>query len=142
MPAHCLQRRFPIPVRWSYRYQIPSDYIAARLIENPAGLTADAVPYRIENAGDETLCLLTNVDEASLVYTYDISLVALFSMKFVEAFALALAARIAYKLSGKTSLVKSIGDTYNRAIIEAQVSDINSSVPAEERDAAVIRARA
>lgn len=127
--------------RYSHRYILPSDYVAARLMENPAGPAADAVAYRVENAGDGTLSLLTNLESASLVYTFDSTEVHHFTMQFTETFAIALAGRIAYKLTGKVTLVRDLRQMFAEAIMTAQISDINSSIPPEERDAATIRAR-
>lgn len=127
--------------RWAFRYQLPADYVAARFMENPAGSSADAVPYRVEHAGDSTMCVLTNLGSAVLVYTYNTSSISIFTTQFVEALALALSVRIAYKLTGKRTLVASLGSAFKSAIVQAEVIDVNSSVPASEREAKTIRAR-
>lgn len=127
--------------RWSFRYQIPSDSVSPRVIENPAGPTADAVPYEIENAGDETLSIVTNMEDATLVYTYDVQNVALFSLGFIEALAFQLAYKISYKISGKASLKDRILRDYDRALQIAYASNAVRSVPPEERDASWVRAR-
>lgn len=127
--------------RWSFRYQYPSDCVAPRLIENPAGPFEDPIPYEVENAGDSTLSILTDLDEAVLLYTFNLETVSLFSTHFTETLSLALASRIGYKLSGKTSLVKQVTNAYAAKIIEAQIVDNNSVMPRDVRDAVTIRAR-
>lgn len=127
--------------RYAFRYQVPADCVAARLIENPAGPAADAIAYRVENAGDDTLCILTNQEDAVLIYTYRILAVPLYTMQFVEALALALGARIAYKITGKPSVVSNLNKAFASKVIDAEIANIDSSVPPAEREAETIRAR-
>ena len=86
---------------WTYRYQYPSDCIFARRIVNPLGPTADQVPFDIEinMIGDERT-ILTNLEEAVLVYTKDVASPSLFSTFFVDAVSHLLASYIAYSLTG------------------------------------------
>ena len=71
---------------WGFRYVYPGDCVAARKIENPTASAplvwiqnftdpetrGDAIPFEVEmnDAGNEKT-ILTNLDDAKLVYTFD-----------------------------------------------------------------------
>lgn len=127
--------------RFAYRYQMPVDCVAPREIENPAGPDAPPVPFQVENAGDGSESIITDMDSAVLLYTYNLSTVALFSVQFIDTFALQLASRIGYKLSGKASVVRGVTKAYDAAISSATLADALKTKPREETEAASIKAR-
>ena len=126
---------------WAYRYQYPADCLAARAIENAAGTTADAAPFEQERADDGTQSIVTDTDDAVLIYTYD----ATEAEEFPAAFAVLLAHKLAYYLSGviagKATLTEALDGAYRR---QAGISA--GTVGAQERqrpprDASWIRER-
>ena len=67
------------PTDWTYRYQYPSDCVKARFIENPLGRTKDPVPFDVEQSTDGTMSIVTNQNEACLIYTKDVTSPSLYS---------------------------------------------------------------
>lgn len=126
---------------WKYRYVLPSDMVAARYIENPLGPDADAVPYDIENAGDGTVSLLTDQENATLVYTFDLESVSLFSMHFCIMCALQLGIFINPQLTGKAAIANRLQAQFNVALGQAPTVDASQSIPCAARDASWIRER-
>jgi len=143
---------------WEFRYQYPSDAIRIRRIENPripvrstgffgksfdelTGLQFDAVPFDIETAPDGTKSILSNLEEARAVYTFNQEATELFSELFVEAFSRVLASRIAFALTAKAS----VADTQLRIFFAlmniAMASNANEQVEPPPRDAEWIRKR-
>lgn len=127
--------------RWRYRYQYPVDCLNPRFIENPAGVTADAVPYEIENAGDGTRSIVTDLEDAVLVYTADVETVALFSMHFVIMCSYQLAVFINPQVTGKFGIADRMQRLFEQLRVTAPQADATSSVPREERDPSWIRER-
>jgi len=89
---------------WAYRYQYPSDCVAAREIVNPAGKDADAVPFEVQISDDGTKSILTNLDDAELIYTFLQENTTMFSAHFVEMFSYILAAHISFSITGKRTI--------------------------------------
>jgi len=112
---------------WGFRYQYPSDCVSFRFLENPVRAGADAVPFEIEldTAGD-ALSILTDLDEAIGIYTRNLVTVTLFSEWFVEMFATALAAKIAYSLTAKTELENIMSERFVSLSLFAQASNYNT----------------
>lgn len=128
--------------RWSFRYQYPANCLKARKIENPLGPDADAIPYEIELSDDGSAkTILSNLDEAVLIYTSDITQTSLFSMFFVDTLASLLASRIAIKLTGKRTLKGDMIQQYNTLLRMAPAYDANEAVAKRPREAEHIRAR-
>ena len=121
--------------RWAYRYQMPVDCVAARMIENPAGLKADPIPYDMEDAGDGSLSLVTDQYQAVLIYTYNLEAASRFSLSFIDLFAVALAIRIARPLTTKPGLKTSLIKEFKDLAISAPASDAYQAVPHEQQDA-------
>ncbi len=129
-------------LRWNFRYQYPADCLKARMIENPLGHEADAIPFEIELSDDASVkTIVTNEDDAVLIYTGDISQTSLFSMFFVDTLASLLAARIAIKLTGKRTLKGDMIQQYNALLRMAPAHDANEAVGKKPREAEHIRAR-
>lgn len=127
--------------RWRYRYQVPADYVSARLIENPAGVHADAVPYEIETADDGSLSIVTDMGNATLIYTFDQTNVSAFSMHFTSLLAFQMSVYLCYELAGKFGIVDRMQRQVTALRNDAPNADASSSVGVPERDAIWIRER-
>ena len=126
--------------RWAYRYQFPADALISRYLENPGGPDADAVPFDEERSPDGSKCVLTDLSEATLVYTRDEKNTGLFSAHFI----IALSYRLAWycpSITTKQKLVDSIHAKYMDAVLSAGAIDANKTVSRPPRDAGHIRGR-
>ena len=130
------------PVDWVYRYVYPSDCLKARFIENPAGPTKDPIPFEVETADNDTKSILTDQNEAKLIYTKPISNPSLFSPFFVEAFSTNLASKGAFTLTGKLSLRDKLADEATQMFRLAPAFDAQEKQERAAREAEHIRARA
>lgn len=127
---------------WAYRYQYPSDAITIREIANPAGKQADAVPFEIEiDATGSTKTILTNLDSAVAVYTFDLETTTLFSSHFVETLSRLLASRIAPTLTSKKEIAERNFAVWQKMIKDAPAQNANEQVGEPPRDADWIRLR-
>jgi len=128
--------------RWAYRYQYPADCITARYIENPGGPTADAVPFEIELSDDgSTKSIVTDMEDAKLIYTFDQQQTGIFSLHFVETLSHLLASHIALKLTGKRSIKGDMIQAYRSLIRVAPAQNANEQIARAPREAESIRAR-
>lgn len=129
--------------QWLYRYEYPSDCVKARLIENPTGPNEDVIPFSIENTSDGlSLSVLTSQEEAVLIYTFDLTNVALFSSIFVDALSWRLAAEIAFRLTGDRGVATSALRQFNQTFQIAMSSNAAEGFDAAPRDSELIRVRA
>lgn len=137
---------------WTYRYQYPSDCIKARELINPYNpyqwqqtpsyMDPDAVPFEIElDSSGERRTLVTNLKQATLLYTADISNTALFTHYFVMALSYALANRIAYSLTHKSSIAEETMSQFLMWRDQAAKLDANEHIPRAPREAEAIRGR-
>jgi len=139
---------------WAYRYQYPSDCVVLRKMQNPSGTAAiaclndnlvaeDAVPFEVETGSSGTdLSIVTDLDEAIAVYTFDLTEVTLFSEFFVSMLAAALAANTAFTLTGQSELEDKMAQRFQQLSGAARASDANEQVGKPPRDVDYIRARA
>ncbi len=127
---------------WGYRYQYPVDCVKAREIENPLGDTYDAIPFEIEQTSDGTAkTILTDADEAILIYTRDVQQTSLFPAHFIDTLAAQLASRIALKLTGKRTIRDDMQKLYASLLSVAPAHDANEAVKDKPREAEWNRAR-
>ncbi len=103
------------PAEWAFRYQWPSDCIQPRRIQNPLGRGFPPIPFEIEQSDDGTRCILTDAEEAVLVYTRDVEDPTFFTPHFVLAHSYLLAHYIAGPLTGKTKVQNKMIENYNNA---------------------------
>lgn len=128
---------------WSYRYQYPVDCVKAREIENPLGSTADAIPFAVEQTSDGSAkTILTNTEEAKLIYTRNVEETSLFPAHFVDTLSAQLASRISLKLTGKRTIRDDMQKLYNALLMAAPAHDANEAVRDKPREAEWTRARA
>jgi len=138
---------------WAYRYQYPSDCNILRKIQNPTGsaallwaqdahANADAIPFSIElDDSQETKSILCDLDEATAVYTFDLTNVTLFSEYFVSMLAIAIAANIAFSITGNPDIENTMVGRFNALAAIAGAADSNEQVGKPPRDAEWIRGR-
>jgi hypothetical protein len=127
---------------WSFRYKLPVKYLKMRWMENPFGRSKKRIPFEIELAPvDGTRTILTNLEEATAVYTRDQTNVATFSPKFITALSHLMAARMAKGLNGTDKDQRAQYQLYNHMISAAMASNANEAAQDEIADADVILAR-
>ncbi len=132
----------PLAGVWGFRYRYPADCVIMRKIQHPASPPADAFPFEVEaNLAGTTKTVLTNVENAVLVYTMDQELTNLYTPGFVLAMSLMLGSNMAFSLTGKLSLKKSIRQEFLRTLPAAAASAANEQVAPPPRDADWLRAR-
>ena len=103
------------PAEWTFRYQFPSDAIQPRHIQNPLGRGKPPIPFEIEQADNGAMSILTDQEEAVLVYTRDAENTTFFTPHFVLAFSYLLAHYLAGPLTGKSAIQKRMIENYNSA---------------------------
>jgi hypothetical protein len=127
---------------WGYRYQYPADCVAVRKIQNPNAPPADAIPLDIETSIDgQTKSILTNQEDAVLVYTWNIKNTDMFTSAFVDALSHLLASRIAFSITGKRKIAREELATYLGLLPQATGENANEGVRPPPREAESIRAR-
>ncbi len=143
---------------WEFRYQYPVDCLKARVIENPriavrstgffgrtfdelTGLQLDAIPFQVEIAPNGTRSILTNLEDAKLVCTFDQENTAVFTELFVEAFSRALASKIAFALTGKLQSSEAQLRIFFAILDRATTADANEQTEVKPRDADWVRNR-
>jgi hypothetical protein len=130
------------PVQWGFRYQYPSDCLVARFIPNPAGTAENLPAFKVETSEDGTsLSIVTNVEDAVLVYTFNQTLATIFTPFFIEMLSYLLAHHMAFSITGKTTLRDSMLQTFNLLTLQAPAQNANEGIELEPRDAEQIRGR-
>ncbi len=141
---------------WGFRYVYPGDCLAARKIENPTASAplvwiqnftdpetrGDAIPFEVEqNAAGNQKTILTNLQDAVLVYTFEQLDAGLYSPLFVEALSWAVAAHIAFTLTGKRSIAGDARQAFQNIMFLAPAADANERVEKPPREAEWVRGR-
>ncbi len=127
---------------YAFRYQYPADCFVAREIENPVGPESDPVPFSVEMSLDgSTKSILTDLDDAVLIYTFDQEIVDLFTPYFVRCLSFMLAHLMAYALTGKQSISADMWNQFRFLIGQASASDANEGQDLPKREAPWIEAR-
>lgn len=126
---------------WEFRYTRPADCVEFRRIQNPLGEQADPVPFRQEAAEDGSLCILTDLDQAIGIYTYDCQIVEAFTTSFGVALSHCLAWRTGFALTKKRSIADYQGQVYANMIRAAAGQNANAATPPPPVDAIWIRSR-
>ncbi|MCH8816091.1 MAG: hypothetical protein IH957_13565 [Chloroflexi bacterium] len=133
----------PMAGVWGYRYQYPNDCVMMRKIQNPSAPPADAIPFEVELNLDRTQrSILTDQEDAVLVYTADIENTDLFSGLFVLAFSHLLASHMAFALTGKVKIADGQMNKFRGVLPAATAASANEAVSAPPRDVDWIRDRA
>ena len=130
------------PAEWSYRYAYPSDCVKARWIVNPVGKEADAIAFTVEAVSDGSArCILSDLESAELIYTFDQLDPGMFSSKFVDALSYRVASNIAFQVTGDPELAKQTFQIYGNVLRSAAGSAAQEGVDQTPRDSEWIRAR-
>jgi hypothetical protein len=129
------------PTDWAYRYIYPVDCVKARFLENPGGSEADPVPYAVEQSDSGSKSIVTDLNEAKLIYTKDVTVPGLYTPYFIEAYAVLLGAHVAYALTGKANLEDKLAGRARRMFIFAPALDASEQQEKLPRDAHHIRGR-
>lgn len=130
---------------WQYRYNYPSNCFKIRYIENPAGPDADAIPYTVEYSPNATKSILTDLEDATIVYTIDISdvqFIDMYTPEFINAFTSVLAGNMAFTITGDKNFAQA---KKQEAIFDLRIAagfDGNETIEKKPRDAESIRGRA
>ena len=105
----------PAPTaQWQYRYQYPSDAVRVREMEH--GINDFTQPFEIEIADDSTKSIVTNVGDATIVYTFDQEDTAFFTPTFTDALAWLIASKIAVPVTGSPQLADYANKQYETAL--------------------------
>ena len=140
---------------WGFRYQYPDNCLAVRHLENPAGVAVltnqdrraletlgDAIPFEVElNLAGNQKTILTNLQDARAIFTFDQAEANLFSPFFVEMLSHLLAHHIAFSLTSKRSIASAELAKYQSLVLAAPATDANEAVAEPPREAEVIRGR-
>jgi hypothetical protein len=132
------------PDRWSYQYIYPAKCLYAREI-NYGTRTDDPVPFQVGNiidAGSERRVIWTDIEDATLIYTYDYETVSFMPPAFQEAFAANVAYKICLPLTRDKQLMGQLANYYGAMLNRAEVLQGNEGVEdVNERQATWIEAR-
>ena len=128
---------------WAYRYQYPADCIEARKIENEyVDEGDDNIPFVIEmDSTEDSRSILTNMDEAILVYTFDQDNPETYPPHFVLALSHLLASHIAMQVTGKKTFKDSNYEQYLVTASMAQAEDARQDKRPPPREAEWVRGR-
>lgn len=130
------------PTNWAYRYDYPSDCLKMREIERITRKEIP-VPFGIEDDGtDNGLCIVTDRDEATGIYTRNVKNVSLFSASFVSAFGWYLASELAPALTGDMKKQEGTLTVYRNYMNAAKATDSEEGSSDPELDSPWERARA
>lgn len=115
---------------YRFSYALPVDFLAARFIwagsNNPG--KEEVIPFRIESDGAKRI-LLTDEEDAQLVYTSKVTEVGRWDAMFREAMAMRLASDLAYGLAKKPVLGAELFKAYLLALSAASASSGNQNQP-------------
>lgn len=130
---------------WDYVYTAPNNLLTAHEIytgiRNPPH--SRRIPFALElnDAGTGHL-ILTDQEQAELIYTAQLNIVALWPADFVEAVAWRLACYLALALPVKPQLAGSLEPIARRALLIAAAADQNAVTPDQAPDSEFILERA
>lgn len=130
------------PPEWLYRYDYPSDCLKFMDIQR---LTRTDLPieFSVEAEADGSgLSILTDTDDATGIYIFDVENTSLFSPSFVTALSWYLASELAPSLSGDIDLQQAALTVYRQTLMAAQAIDSRQSGRGVELDAPWERGRA
>lgn len=129
---------------WDFVYSLPDDSIFARYIavEGATEPRPDQrIPFALEHDSTAGKVLVTDKEDAELVYTRFVEDVNLFEPLFVDALAWKLAGDLALAIPIKPQLGLKIAEWYTMTLGLAAAANFRQSQARAEPDASYIRAR-
>lgn len=105
---------------YAYAYAVPSDFLHPQYLSGYQRFLITSYP-------DDRKVLVTNYEEAILIYTSRMETISLWSASLQMAIVYGLASHIAMPLSGKGSRVKALADKANELIWAARERAANTS---------------
>lgn len=130
------------PGNWSYRYSYPNDALYAREIlqEDTSG---DPIQFEVAlSDAYNSRVILTDQEEATLIYTYKVTNTLAFDPLFVSALSWRIAADIAMPLTRDQNRLQAAYQMYQATLSEAQAFNANEQHEDINREAAWINGRA
>lgn len=140
------------PINWRYRYVYPNDCLSVRSIFPNLGAGSDpdvTREYRRQNPtafeivldanGDRTIC--TDLPDAVLEYTMNITNPMRFDARFSSAFAWAIASEIALPLARDAKYMQNALSMYQIEIGQALAAALNEESKPEESESEFVRGR-
>lgn len=129
---------------WAYQYRYPSDCVRARYITDDNGMRSNATyaaaPFKLSN-DDSGVTILTDIENAYLIYTKRITNPNLFSASFRSALSWRLAIELATTLRVDPSLAQNAEMKYRIELSAAAAHDANQSIADVRADSPSIRGR-
>lgn len=141
---------------WGFRYQYPADCLVARYLQNPEYVASsrtiwdipqvvvepDSIPFQIEmSSNGETKTILTDLEGAVLVYTFDQQDTTHMPRNFAIALSFMLAYFICIPITGRADLKEAMGRYYQFHMQRAAGRNSNEAIARPPREAESIRAR-
>lgn len=129
---------------WGFAYASPADLVVARYIWSgqPTPGAGQEIPFtkELNDAGDGLL-ILTDMEEAELVYTRTAPSIGLWPAHFVKAVAAQLAVYLAGALPVKPELMPRLQQAATQALLTAAAVDANEGKAGQPADSEFIRER-
>lgn len=144
------------PIDWLYRYEYPADCLVARQIVIPSGMvyynfsrdgfrdyinSPDAYPFAVELNTLNMKTIVTDVPEATLHYTRNVTDTSSYSSHFALTMSYSLASMIAFKLTGKMATKQAMEQMFLFSVRSAAGIDANQGIEKAPKEADWIRAR-
>lgn len=144
---------FAPPDKWAFSYEFPPDCIAVRKVYTPGMwnyvgqcyetlIALPNTPYDIQLGDDGlTKCLLTNMQDAQIVYTCDQQATDLFSPTFITNLIYLMGHFCGFKVSGKTSVPDKMLQMFMQWAAPLMGNDANQSNVPTSPDSQITQAR-
>jgi len=113
---------------WDYAYAYPTDCLKAHKIYDATGEIAGRIEFEISVNNDlNKRLILTNEEDAELLYTARVTTPNLFGALFIEALSFAIAARLAQPLKADLKLRDEMNKEYALRLFRAEARDANEA---------------
>jgi len=86
--------------RWEYKYTVPTDLLKPLRVTDTADYSRSGYPYEMMTQSDGTHVLLTNIEDAYLVYTFDLTTATTFTEDMITVLMYMLAIKLARAIVG------------------------------------------
>lgn len=131
---------------YAFRYQLPADCLVVQEVFSGRGLREDQkVPFRVENEGDARV-LLTDQEDAEIIYTARVESPTLFHPLFVDALAWKLAGDLAISLAKDDDAATRFASRANNRFLQiiewAKAQAVGEQRPDKEPESIFLTVRA